>query len=241
MICLHRSFFARAVCFIFIAVSALLLAGCSRSGEIEPVQLKEGSGIKVARFNVKDYGCFDLRIFSHGNGDSVSSFLVNAENGYYNGKTIKNVIEDYGLIISAENEGASGVSDASFENELDKSFYPLFGSLVLTDSSKGTSADSFMIITADSEFLSDLKELLAYKKITPAEYYKTAYGTDLTEEQLAVFDKYGGAPWLYGHCIVLGQVYSGQDVISALSKVPVEEGSTYIPEEELIIESVEVR
>ena len=95
-------------------------------------------------------------------------------------------------------------------------------------------------MTSVSDFLKELETLLAYRKITPAEYYKTAYGTDLDEDTLALFEKYGGAPWLYGHCIVFGQVSEGFEVLEAISDVEVEDGNTYSPLEDIIIESVSI-
>ena len=134
----------------------------------------------------------------------------------------------------------SHATDKSFKDEVNKDYYPLRGALCLTESGDKISAQQFMIVTADSEFLKELEELLAYKKVTPEEYFKTAYGADVDEEIYDVFVKNGGAPWLYGHCIVFGQVFEGFDILDAISGVEIEEGNTYTPLEDIMIESITI-
>ena len=231
----------RLVVIIFTLTISLLLSSCGEKKQKTPIQMEKG-GEYVARIHIKDFGYVDLNLYEAASKTAVDEFKRLAEAGYYNGNTIKTVIDDYAFLITAntENDNNTG-SDTKFSSEINKDYYPFRGSLCLTESGNGISADQFMIITADTEFLKELEKLLAYKKVTPAEYYKAAYGTELDDETLALFDTYGGAPWLYGHCIVFGQIYVGLDVIDAVSGVDIEEGSSYTPVEELVIESIEVK
>lgn len=241
----------------------LIFPACRSDKDKTPLQMEKG-GEYVARIHFKDIGYVDLNLYTSSSETAVNEFIRLAKEGHYNGNSIKTVIDDYAFLVSSEQDitekgsetspdqtsttgtydpgdAASGKTGGTFSKEINKDFYPFRGALCLTDNGKGISADQFMVITSDQQFLKKLEDLLAYKKVTPAEYYKAAYGTELDEETLALFDTYGGAPWLYGHCIVFGQIYAGQDVLDAISKVDIEEGSSYTPSEDIVIEYIEVK
>ena len=74
--------------------------------------------------------------------------------------------------------------------------------------------------------------------MTFSDYLKEAYNTKLTEEQLNFYYTYGGAPWLYGHQTVFGQVVDGFDVLDTISEAKVT--SHCVPNPGIFIESVTV-
>ena len=245
--------------FAFLTILCLIvLSGCGSKKPKTPVQTGNSSGDYVARIDFKDFGSISVNIYASASKQAADDFVRLANAGYYNGHSVKTVIDDYAVLISAGDDDEAGAGaeaaetsagdtqigpdteTANFADGINSDFYPFRGALCITDSGKGISADQFMIVTSDTEFLTELETLLAYRKITPAEYYKTAYGTELDEETLSLFEKYGGAPWLYGHCIVFGQVSEGFDVLEAISGVEVEDGNTYSPLEDIIIESVSI-
>ena len=39
---------------------------------------------------------------------------------------------------------------------------------------------------------------------------------EIDDKTLGIFSKYGGAPWLYGHCKVFGQLIEGGDVLDRI-------------------------
>ena len=226
----------RLICFLLIAS---ILTGCHKSRKIETVQLDPASGNHTAVINFADYGSISVKLFGDAAPEAVEQFIRLAAEGNYSGNTLKNVIDDYCLMVMGNKQDIHA-TDKAFKDEVNKDYYPLRGALCIAESGEKISAQQFMIVTAGSDFLKELEELLAYKKVTPEEYFKTAYGADIDEELYAVFQKNGGAPWLYGHCIVFGQVYEGFEVLDAISKVEIEEGNTYTPLEEIIIESIKI-
>ena len=242
----HKKTFLLFLCLSF----SLFLISCGSKKVKTPVQTENKSGDYVARIHFKDYGYIDLNLYEKASKTAMEEFIRLAKEGYYNGNTIKSVIDDYAILISAEagsddslsvSETVSENESKDFKNEINRDYYPFRGSLCITDNGNGISADQFIIVTADTDFLAELKKLLEYKKITPQEYYLAAYGTELDEDTLALFDTYGGAPWLYGHCIVFGQVYYGFDVLEQISVTDIEEGSSYKPLNDIIIESIEIK
>ena len=120
--------------------------------------------------------------------------------------------------------------------------YPLKGALCFTEALGGGrySAANFAVIHAGKDFIEELEELLKYKKVTLAEYFKQAYGNEIKEEDLKVFRKYGGAPWIYGHCIVFGQLIEGEEVLDSICCTEVSDDSGFVPMEDIIIESVTI-
>ena len=224
---------------ICLLLAAVLLAGCGKSGKAEPIQLDPAVGDHIAVITFADYGSISVRLFGNTAPEAVEQFIRLAQEGMYTGSTLKSVIDDYCLMVTGS-AADNHATDKAFKDEINNDYYPLRGALCITGSGDKISAQQFMIVTSDTEFLKELETLLAYRKITPAEYYKTAYGTDLDEDTLALFEKYGGAPWLYGHCIVFGQVSEGFEVLEAISDVEVEDGNTYSPLEDIIIESVSI-
>ena len=209
------------------ALVVSLLTACHKKKVTAPVQLGSTAGERTAVINFEDYGSISLRLFENDAPEAVAQFIRLAQNGKYNGNTVKNVIDDYCLMVMAS-EADTGASGKDFKDEINTGYYPFRGALCLTESS-GISSQQFMIVTADNVFLKELEELLAYKKVTPEEYFKTAYGAEIDEETYKLFLANGGAPWLYGHCIIFGQVYEGFEVLDSISKVEIEEGIPILP------------
>lgn len=221
--------------FLLCFLLCIFLSGCSKNTE-DPFQITSAGG-SVARINIMDYGCIDIKLFDELAPTAVEDFIQRSTEGYFDGKPFSSVIENY-CIMAGEEDTSAGVG-AEFGQEIQDNLYPIKGSVCLNDFGNGICADRFIIIGSDVSFLNELKELLEYKKITPEEYYKQAYGTVLSEEELSYFNTYGGAPWLTGHCIVFGQIYNGMEVLDAIMGVDTE-GTAFTPKEDIIIDSIEI-
>lgn len=228
---------------LLMIILAVFVIGCSKKELSEPLQMTKGAGSNVARIVVKDYGYFDLRLFGNEAEQEVQKFIDLASSGYYDGKTVFSVIEDYCIQF-----GNPEISDNSGNTILNNSkhnssdiLYPFNGALCYVNETDNIDAGKVMIITADAEFLSELEELLAYKKVTLSEYFEQAYGTKLSNDELELFKQYGGAPWLYGHCTVFGQIYEGFDTLKSICSCDLDEESPYKPIEEILIDHIEIK
>ncbi len=227
---------------IILTLITLVSSACSKAGKpIDPIQLTTKETGHVARINVKNYGCIDIRLFDNAAPEAVKSFIDSAQSNFYNGKSVYNVIKDFAVICGKETVVSDHKNDKDFSKEINTDFYPLRGAVCLSDEGAGITADHFFIVNTDKDFLSDLRNVLAYKNITLQEYFKNAYGTEISDELLSVFEKYGGAPWLYGHSIVFGQITEGFDVLDRISAAELSDNGSYIPAEDIIIENIEIK
>lgn len=223
--------------YIIIVTLILILCGCGKKSADLDAQFETGSGDYVARISISDYGQITFRIFSDAAYDAVQKFISDANSGLYNGTCINTVIEDYCLIMNS----TSAEDSARFElSQSSDKYRPYRGALCFSDIADGIAPGKVMIINSDTDFLNDLSSLLEYKQVTLAEYLSQAYGVSLSEEELSAYQNYGGAPWLYGHTVVFGQVYEGFDVLDRINSAVTSEDSQYKPEEDIVIESIEI-
>lgn len=218
---------------LLIALCFVTLCSCS-SSKI-PAQFNAVENQHVVRLNIKDYGAVDFRLFAD---NSISDRLVDKiSSGKYNGAVISTLIEDYFFTVNDTTADDSIDSVEVFASVSDaEEYYPFYGAVFIPETDD-LSCDRISVITSDKAFIKELTRLLDYKKIDLADYLKQGYGVDLTEEELQLHLEYGGAPWLYKHCTIIGQVYNGYDVIEKIMSAQV---SDYVPCEEIIIESAEV-
>ena len=208
----------------------MLLTGCGNSDQGKPVQFEKQEGQRLVRINIRDFGAVTFRLIPNEQEEIVNGFIDKCKSGFYNGTSFYNIIEDY-LMIGGRDQDDPATVSAKASDKL----YPFKGSLCLNISGDGKcSLNSFIIITIDKGQLDNIEELVEHKGFTFSDYIKFGYKTELSEEELTAFRTYGGAPWLYGHTVVLGQAIEGMDVLENISKIHTDE-----PETEIIIDSIE--
>ena len=213
-----------------LSLFVLMLTGCKSEEAGKLIQFDKQDGQRLIRINIKDYGSVTFRIIPDGQEEVVNGFIDKCKEGYYNGTSFYNIIEDYLMIGGTNNDGADPVK-AKYSDKL----YPLRGAICLNILSDGTcSYDSFFVITIDKGQLDNIEELVEHKGYTFSDYIRFGYKTELSQEELENFRLYGGAPWLYGHTVVLGQAIEGLEVLDEIEKRHTEE-----PETEVIIDSIE--
>ena len=222
------------------AVIIFLIICCTgcRSDSV-PQQFDPSGYGKRVKINIKDYGSMEFGLLEKAAPSTVESFIRVAEEGFFDGKPVYTIIKDYCIICGSRDDDTGSGIIVDVQSD-DPAYYPFRGALCVTDAKEGSISRSFTVIQTDKSFLDELRELLEYKKVTPAEYYKQAYGVAPDDDVLDLFDMYGGTPWLYGHCTVFGQLIGGEDVLDLIAGLPVEEGADFCPLQEVLIESVEV-
>jgi len=218
---------------LFIQVLALvfiLLTGCSEK-ESTVKQFDTEADSKVVRINIRDRGSIVFRLYPSEEKKAVERFIELCRSGYFNGRSFFYVVDDY-LMMAGDN------SD-SMDNLLrtgDKgSLYPFKGALCVSYKSDDiVDMSDFYIVSLGTERLKDIEVLIENRGYTLSDYVKFGYKTELTPDELDLFRTYGGAPWLTGHCAVIGQAYMGLDVLDACVAAYSED-----PETPIIIESIE--
>ena len=198
------------------------------------------SGDIVATIMVKKYGTIKVRLFPNEAPKAVENFVELAEQGCYNGVKFARIVEDY-IVQSSTAQGYSGsIYGGGFAIETSENLMPVRGALCMADAGEdGTNTSSFFFVATKASTLQSLEEPLdARYQITFSDYLSEAYHTDLTEKQLQFFYTYGGAPWLYGHQTVFGQIIEGFDVLDTLCEAKVT--SKCVPNPGIFIESVTI-
>lgn len=227
----------------------------SEDGEkVEPALTDEAKKLKqfadleegdtYARINIKDYGTITVKFFQEEAPLAVENFITHAKDGYYDGVTFHRVIDDF--MIQGGDPDGSGMGGESiwgefFADEFDQELHPFRGALCMANIEKeDTNGSQFFIVQADGDTILQMETLLdaQYEGMTLKEYIKAGYDTELTDEQAARYEVYGGTPWLFSHHTVFGQILSGYDVLDAVAGVETDDNAK--PLTPVVIESIEV-
>ncbi len=182
-----------------------------------------------------------MRLFSKEAPKAVENFTTLAKEGYFDGMKINRVMEDY-LVQSGSPDGESGKSiyGSGFENEISDKLIPARGALCMANmGTDGTNTSQFFLLQTRAKIIRSLADPLDNRyHMTFEAYLKEAYGTEMTKEQLAPYATYGGAPWLYGHHTVFGQIYQGYEILDKLNHVKV--NSKLKPKPVVTIEAIRI-
>lgn len=233
-----------------VAVGALF-TGCSdksvNGGNIEEVTVN--SGDLVATIEIENFGTIKAKLFPEAAPVGVENFQKLAESGYYQGKTIHRVMQDFMMQGGSLNgNGAGGeamVNGGSFGVESADNMRHFYGALCYANY-QGSNSTQFYIVNNKKQGVFD-SELSAFKanveqcsklakqaKEEGLSDYVT-YFTQGKDYYQGLVDKYnsfpanvkelynknGGVPQLDGGYTVFGQVYEGFDVIDAIAAVEV--------------------
>lgn len=198
------------------------------------------TGDILVKITVKKYGTITLKLFPNEAPKAVENFKSLVEQGCYDNVKFARVVADY-MIQSGTAQGyTSSIYGGGFEVETSDKLMPVRGALCMADAGEdGTNTSSFFIVQTKASVLKSLSEPLdARYQMTFSDYLKEAYNTKLTDQELEFYYKYGGAPWLYGHQTVFGQVIDGFDVLDLISEAKVT--SQCVPNPGIFIESIRV-
>jgi peptidyl-prolyl cis-trans isomerase A (cyclophilin A)/peptidyl-prolyl cis-trans isomerase B (cyclophilin B) len=181
------------------------------------------SGETIAIVKVKNYGEMKFKFFNQDSPLAVENFLTLAFNDYYNGIKFHRVIDDFmiqGGDPTGTGAGGESIWGEEFDNETSDTLLPLRGALCMANAGKDTNGSQFFIIQN--------------KTVSESDYG----GKEATDEQKAMFEEYGGYPYLMDDYTVFGQLYDGFDVLDAIAGT--ETDSNDAPVEDVVIESITV-
>ena len=225
----------RALLILAAAIVLFAAAGCSKkpggngTGENPSSAVTPTAGLPDSSnlpFVFANYGTIRVRLFSEEARKAVENFKTLAGNGFYDGIKVGRVVDDY-MVQAGDREG-QGVSGTSiygggFEDEISEQLRPLRGALCMANLGReSTNSIQFFFVQTKASVVRSLRAPLDNRfHMTLSQYLSEAYGTELDDEELAYYEVYGGAPWLYGHNTVFGQIYEGYEVLDSLMKVKV--------------------
>ena len=198
------------------------------------------SGDTIVKINIKKYGTICVKLFPEEAPKAVENFTTLARQGCYDNVRIARVIADY-IVQSATAQGyQSSIYGGSFEQETSERLKPARGALCMADTGEeGTVTTCFYFVATKPSTIQGISEPLdARYQMTFQEYLQEAYNTKMSEEDVQFYYTYGGAPWLYGHQTVFGQIYDGFDVLDSICEARVT--SKCVPNPGIFIESITV-
>lgn len=184
-----------------------------------------------------DFGKIEIMLFDK-TPKHRDNFIKLAKEGFYDGLLFHRVIPEFMVqggdpnsknAKSGEMLGSGGLDyrvDAEFVNE----YFHQKGALAAArdnNPEKKSSSCQFYIVTGKTFTADELK------KIAPR------LGRELTQEQMDVYQKIGGAPHLDGNYTVFGQVTKGLDIPEKISKV--ERNNNDRPHNDIRIKSVKIK
>ncbi len=191
---------------------------------------------KLVKISIRDYGYIYVKLFPEYAPVTVERFLSLVKDNYYDGVSLCRVIDNY-LIQSGSNTDYD--EPDKIADEFTMKLHPYRGALCMAnEGTKDSNGTEFMIIQGNADFMDRLSDLVEYKGYTLSEYLHAAYGTNLSDVQLNSYMIYSGAPWLYGHHTVFGQMYEGYDVLDSIAKAEIDDD--YMPIKDIIIDDITI-
>jgi len=229
---------ASALCLLVI----LSLASCSGGGSgnssssgpalpfygegVELVQLDgpaPGDDIAIIKTSM---GEIKLRFFPEKAPKAVENFITHAKQGYYNGLSFHKAMEGRAVYTGdPEGMGFGGESiwGDYFEDEFSFDLWHFNGAVSMTNSGPNTNGSQFFIVQADE---------------VPDDMLDKMQEEEFPREVIDRYAQVGGTPWLDHVNTIFAQVYEGMEIIDKIASVEVDEN--YMPEEDIIIESITI-
>ncbi|MDR0919330.1 MAG: peptidylprolyl isomerase [Oscillospiraceae bacterium] len=194
-------------------------------------------GEEIIVMSIKGFGDVKIQLFPEVVPLAVENFVTHAKDGYYDGLTFHRVIGEF-MIQGGDplgtGTGGESIWGEKFDSGMTSKLHHFTGALAYANSgSTYTSGSQFYICVNKAITEDEMKE-----------YYNGGYTFDEATQKKYV--EVGGQPFLdkgifagpgTGYT-VFGQVFEGQDVIEAVSKVETDGGDK--PVQGVIIESVKV-
>ena len=171
-------------------------------------------------------GSIKIKLFPQHAPKTVENFLGHAKAGYYNGIIFHRVIPKFmiqGGDPTGTGMGGESIWGGSFEDECVEALIHLRGALSMANAGPNTNGSQFFIVQNPSLDVAMLKQMEV---------------RGWSKEEVEVYKKNGGTPWLDGKHTVFGQVVEGMDVVDNITNV--DKNMHDKPKEDVKIESITV-
>ena len=178
--------------------------------------------------------CADVEILGHGHiyiklfreeaAYAVDNFVAKAKKDEYDGTLVSDATENYYVQMGQPLTGdikEESIWGGGFSNEISDKLAVTRGAVCMANQGwDGSNAMQFFFVTGKADVLNSLDAPLAeHYNMTLGEYLKSNYGVSMSDDMLAKYRTYGGAPWLYGRNTVFGQVFKGYDVMDEVCRL----------------------
>jgi peptidyl-prolyl cis-trans isomerase B (cyclophilin B) len=175
---------------------------------------------------VTNKGEIKIKLFPEQAPKAVENFITHSKDGYYDGVTFHRVISDFmiqGGDPQGNGTGGESIWGESFEDEFSKELLNIRGALSMANAGPNTNGSQFFIVQ-NSSLDPALEQQMA----------QAGFG----KKAIETYMERGGTPHLDNRHTVFGQVIEGMDVVDKIAAV--ETGANDKPEEDVVIEKIEV-
>jgi cyclophilin family peptidyl-prolyl cis-trans isomerase len=187
------------------------------------------AGEEIAVIHVKDYGDIKIKLFPDLVPKAVENFTTHAKESYYKGLIFHRVIPDFmiqGGDPMGTGMGGESIWGAKFDGGVSSKLRHFSGALAYANSgATSTNGSQFYIVTTNP--------------LTEDEFTgMAAQGYQFPDSIKKEYIEKGGAPFLDGNYTVFGQVFEGQNIVDAISKV--QTGANDVPATTVSMSDIEI-
>ena len=237
-----RSVVKKAAALLMTAAIAVTACGCQ--GEVpedNTAEISVNPGDVLAEMTIQigeETGKIRFKLFPDVAPKGVENFVTLAENGYYDGKTIHRVIEDFmiqGGSLRGDGAGGTTANKMDVPRETNDRMRAYYGALGYAESSTGINSQFFIVnnnkpfdITKTAENIkSDLEEYADRLTEEDKKYYEEYLATlnSVSDDVKQKYLKTGGSFAIDGNYTIFGQCIEGFEFIDKISKVEVSSGN----------------
>jgi cyclophilin family peptidyl-prolyl cis-trans isomerase len=203
---------------------------------------------EVIVMEIENYGTVKIRLFPDLVPEAVENFVTHAKNGYYDGLTFHRVISEFmiqGGDPKGTGTGGESIWGGKFDSGMTTQLHHFTGALAYANSgSTATTGSQFYICVYSENDEATLNQLIStgytfsdevkakYAEVGgPAFLDKGIYTALRNEDGTIVYDQQGYT--------VFGQVFEGQNIVEAVSKV--QTGQSDKPTKAVIMKTVQVK
>lgn len=224
---------------VFIAISA---CGCQEKvAEDNTAEISVNQGDILAEMTIQigeETGKIRFKLFPDIAPVGVENFVTLAENGYYDGKTIHRVIEDFmiqGGSLRGDGAGGTTANKMDVPRETSERMRAYYGALGYAESGVGINSQFFIVnnnkpfdINKTAENIkADLEEYADRLSEEDKAYYEEYLATlnAVSDDVKAKYLSDGGSFSIDGNYTIFGQCIEGFEFIDKISQVEVSSGN----------------
>ncbi|MBQ8790557.1 MAG: peptidylprolyl isomerase [Ruminiclostridium sp.] len=232
----------KASAILMTAVIAISACGCQgKAPEDNTAEITVNQGDILAEMTIQigeETGKIRFKLFPDVAPVGVENFVTLAENGYYDGKTIHRVIEDFmiqGGSLRGDGAGGTTANKMDVPRETNDRMRAYYGALGYAESSMGINSQFFIVnnkkpfdinktaenIQADLE---EYKDRLSEKDKKYYEDYLASLNA-VSDDVKAKYLSKGGSFSIDGNYTIFGQCIEGFEFIDKISQVEVSSGN----------------
>ncbi len=237
-----RTVLNSAVALLLAGTIGILSCGCSEAKTADnTAEIAVNPGDTLAEMTIQvgeETGKIRFKLFPEVAPQGVKNFIELAQSGYYNGKTIHRVVEDFmiqGGSLRGDGAGGTTFDKMDIPRETNERMRAYYGALGYAEDSTGINSQFFIVnnknpfdIDKTVENISaDLEEYADRLTEEDKKYYQDYVDSlkSVSDDVKAKYKEVGGSFSIDGNYTIFGQAIEGLDFLDKISAVEVSAGN----------------